>query len=80
MQFQSDILRRPIDRPRSVETTALGAAFLAGLSAGVWSQLRDVQSLRHTQRVFTPVMPPQTARSLLNGWHRAVERSRNWAE
>ncbi len=79
MQFQSDILRRPIDRPRSVETTALGAAFLAGLSAGVWTELSDVRTLRSTDRVFAPAMPPEQAESLLSGWHRAVDRSRGWA-
>ncbi len=79
MQFQSDILRRPIDRPCSVETTALGAAFLAGLSAGVWNELSDVQSLRHTQQVFKPQMPSERVETLLHGWHRAVDRSRAWA-
>ena len=79
MQFQSDILRRPIDRPRSVETTALGAAFLAGLSAGVWTELSDVRTLRSTERVFSPSMPPERAQELMRGWHRAVERSRAWA-
>ena len=79
MQFQSDILRRPIDRPRSVETTALGAAFLAGLSAGVWTELSDVRTLRSTERVFSPSMPPERAQELMHGWHRAVERSRAWA-
>ena len=79
MQFQSDILRRPIDRPRSVETTALGAAFLAGLSAGVWTALSDVQTLRSTDRVFSPSMPQEQVDALLSGWHRAVDRSRAWA-
>ena len=79
MQFQSDILRRPIDRPRSVETTALGAAFLAGLSAGVWTALSDVQTLRSTDRVFSPSMPQEQVEALLSGWHRAVDRSRAWA-
>ncbi len=79
MQFQADLLRRPIDRPQTVETTALGAAFLAGLSAGVWTQLKDVQSLRQTQRRFEPAMEEAQAEKRMAGWHRAVERARSWA-
>lgn len=79
MQFQADVLRRPIDRPKTVETTALGAAFLAGLAAGVWQDVPQVQSLRETGRIFQPVMPPEKAARLLEGWHKAVERARNWA-
>ncbi len=80
MQFQADVLQRPIDRPRSVETTALGAAFLAGLSAGVWTGLEDVQALRATDRQFTPAIDQARASMLMDGWHRAVERSKAWAE
>ncbi len=80
MQFQADILQRPIDRPSSVETTALGAAFLAGLSAGVWSSVEDIKALRHTQRQFEPAMAPEQAKKLLDGWHKAVERAANWAK
>ena len=78
MQFQADVLQRPIDRPRTVETTALGAAFLAGLSAGLWSGLEDVLSLRESQRRFEPAMEPERAAKLMAGWHRAVERARSW--
>ncbi|MCD8323219.1 MAG: glycerol kinase GlpK [Oscillospiraceae bacterium] len=80
MQFQADILQRPIDRPQTVETTALGAAFLAGLNAGVWTSLEDVRAMRHTQRRFEPSMNPDTAASLMKGWHKAVSRARDWAE
>ncbi len=80
MQFQADILQRPIDRPSSVETTALGAAFLAGLSAGVWSSVEDIKALRHTQRQFEPAMDGADAQKLLDGWHKAVERAANWAK
>ncbi len=79
MQFQADLLQRPIDRPETVETTALGAAFLAGLSAGVWTDMEDVRALRRTQRRFEPVMRPKTATRLMDGWHKAVERARDWA-
>ena len=80
MQFQADILQRPIDRPITVETTALGAAFLAGLSAGVWSDIAEIGALRRTQRVFEPRMDPAKAEELLRNWHRAVERACKWAE
>ena len=79
MQFQADVLQRPIDRPCSVETTAFGAAFLAGLSAGVWTSIGEVQSLRRTQRRFEPAMPPEKAAQLLSDWHKAIDRAKNWA-
>ena len=78
MQFQADILQRPIDRPRTVETTALGAAFLAGLSTGVWRDLGDISALRRTQRQFTPAMAPEEAQARLRRWHLAVERAAKW--
>ena len=80
MQFQADILQRPIDRPYTVETTAMGAAFLAGMAAGVWSDLADIQALRRTQRLFTPVMDPGEAEARLHQWHRAVERAAKWEQ
>ena len=80
MQFQADMLQRPIDRPASVETTALGAAFLAGLSAGLWTDLAQVQELRTTQKRFEPAMEPADAGRLMDGWHRAVERAKGWAK
>ena len=78
MQFQADVLQRPIDRPQTVETTALGAAFLAGLAAGVWTDMGQVQALRRTQRQFMPAMDPERAAKLMAGWHRAVERAKDW--
>lgn len=80
MQFQSDILNKPIDRPRLVETTALGAAFLAGLHLGVWTSTEDVCRLRTVDRIFTPVMDCDHAAALYKGWKKAVERSRSWSE
>ena len=80
MQFQADILRKPIDRPRMVETTAFGAAFLAGLNAGVWSGLEDVAKLRHADTVFTPQMDPALAEKYCKRWEKAVARARDWAE
>ena len=79
MQFQADILQRPIDRPYTVETTALGAAFLAGLSAGVWSDISEIGALRRTQRIFAPQMDPKEAEERMRNWHRAVERACKWS-
>ena len=78
MQFQADILQRPIDRPHTVETTALGAAFLAGLAAGVWTDIGQISALRRPQRVFEPSMDPAEAAQRMRQWHCAVERSAKW--
>ncbi len=78
MQFQADVLRIPIDRPKLVETTALGAAFLAGLHAGVWNDTNDILGLRTVERIFTPTMPEITAESYHKTWKRAVSRASEW--
>lgn len=78
MQFQSDILNKPIDRPRMVETTAFGAAFLAGLAVGVWNDISDITKLRKSQRVFTPKMPEDEVKKYLGEWRKAVERAGKW--
>jgi glycerol kinase len=75
MQFQADILGVPVDRPKIVETTALGAAFLAGLGVGLWSP-RDLEPLRVADRVFKPKMRPAERERLYRGWRTAVERVR----
>ncbi len=80
MQFQADILQKPIDRPQTVETTALGAAFLAGLAAGVFRGPEDIVALRRTQTRFEPSMDPARAEKLMKDWHRAVERAARWEE
>ena len=80
LQFQSDLLRKPIDRPQMVETTAFGAAFLAGLATGVWSSVDEIKKLRKSDRVFEPVMDESDAEKLHATWLRAVERSANWEE
>ncbi len=80
MQFQSDILRKPIDRPKMVETTAFGAAFLAGLAVGVWNDISDIALLRESDRVFTPQMDESEAAALHHKWLRAVERAAKWEE
>jgi glycerol kinase len=80
MQFQSDMIRKPIDRPKMVETTAFGAAFLAGLAGGVWSDISDITRIRQSDKVFTPQMDEALAKKYHNGWLRAAERSMNWIE
>ncbi len=79
MQIQADLLGVPVVRPRVTETTALGAAFLAGLATGFWRDEAEIASLWARERTFEPRMPRDLARSRLAGWRRAVERSRDWA-
>ena len=80
MQFQADILNRPVRRPVIRETTALGAAFLAGLAVGVWSDREAIKALWVCDQEFTPQMTDAQRQALLRDWHRAVGRSRGWAE
>ena len=80
MQFQADLLRCSIYRPRMVETTAAGAAYLAGLATGVWSGTDEILKNRALERVFAPEMPQDDARRLLDQWHKAVRRTLRWAE
>jgi glycerol kinase len=77
-QFQADLLGIPVRRPRQTETTALGAAFLAGLGAGIWSD-SDLEGLWKLDREFEPKMSRDEADSLQSRWREAVERSRDWA-
>ena len=78
-QFQADLLGIPVRRPRQTETTALGAAFLAGLGAGVWKD-SDLADLWKIDREFEPAMSRDEADSLQAEWRRAVERSRAWSK
>ena len=80
MQFQADILNRPVRRPTIRETTALGAAYLAGLAVGFWSGREEIRSLRQAGRLYSPDMGPGRRERLLRGWHKAVGRSLDWAE
>jgi glycerol kinase len=80
LQFQADQLQVPVARPAIQETTALGAAYLAGLAEGVWSSLQEVDSQWALEREFTPAMRPGAADAKYAGWKRAVERARDWAE
>ncbi len=79
MQVQADVLGRPVVRSAVTETTALGAAYLAGLGAGLWS-LDDISTRWRADRTFEPLLPEDERESLYGGWRRAVERARGWAE
>jgi glycerol kinase len=74
MQFQADLLGARINRPKMVETTALGAAFLAGLRVGLWKNAAQLQKLRKVDKVFKPRMKPAERKQLLSGWNDAVSR------
>ena len=78
MQFQADILRCPIDRPAMVETTALGAAFLAGLCTGVWGDIKEIANIRQSDHIFRPKMDPALAKAYCGGWKKAVDRAKCW--
>lgn len=80
MQFQADILNKQVLRPVIRETTALGAAYLAGLAAGVWSNLDEIRKLWHCDMVFSPEMEDEKRNKLLSGWEKAVGRSQGWIE
>jgi glycerol kinase len=79
LQLQADVLDVPVERPRVLETTALGAAYLAGLAVGFWPDLEAIAAHWSLDRRFEPAMPPERRERLLRGWRRAVERSRDWA-
>lgn len=76
LQFQSDILNCPLVRPEVVETTALGAAYLAGLTVGLWENEDEIKSTVREGREFTPDMPEEERRRLLSGWQRAIRQTR----
>ena len=79
MQFQADIMNRSVRRPAIRETTALGAAYLAGLAVGVWKDQEEIKGLWACDTMYHPQMEDATRQKLLAGWHKAVGRSQNWA-
>jgi glycerol kinase len=79
MQLQADLLGVPVVRPQVTETTALGAAYLAGLGVGFWKDTSEIAALWARERVFEPRMARTEAAERLGAWRRAVERSRDWA-
>jgi len=78
MQFQADILGVPVVRPKMLESTAQGAAFLAGLAIGFWRDAAEIDQIWSAQRVFEPLMPAPRRAELLSGWRRALERAKAW--
>ncbi len=80
MQFQADISRCPVVRPKVLETTALGAAYLAGLAVGYWKNIDELTEQWTVDKVFTATMKEEDARRQLTEWHKAVGRSQHWAE
>lgn len=80
MQFQADILGAKVVRPKVTETTALGAAYLAGIATGFWRGVDDVKKQWQTDRVFLPEMKEDDVKGLVKGWHRAVKAAKAWGE
>jgi glycerol kinase len=78
MQFQADVLGVPVVRPSMTETTALGAAYLAGLGSGLWKQTRTIAELQREERRFEPHMPRALVNELRERWNEAISRSRGW--
>jgi len=79
-QFQSDILGVTVSRPRNVETTAMGAAFLAGLAVGVWKDTDQIKAYWKEDRSFQLSQNQEKVEACLRGWQKAVERARGWAK
>lgn len=80
MQFQSDIINTEVVRPKNIETTALGAAYAAGLSAGFWDSLNELKEQSTVDKVWKPKMGEDERKQLYSDWNRAVERTYNWEE
>ncbi len=80
MQIQADMIRTNVNRPKMVETTAIGAAYLAGLAVGFWKDTAEIEKIREVDKVFEPIMDIEKREKRYRGWLRAVERSRDWVE
>lgn len=80
MQFQADVLQVNVVRPKVYETTALGAAYLAGLAIGYWENVQEIQQQWQVDAKFSPVMPIEKIQELQKGWHRAVKATIAWAD
>jgi len=79
MQFQADILGSEVERPEVIESTALGAAYLAGIQSGLWKK-EDILANRKVQKRFSPAMDEGTRSKLYKGWLKAVERTKGWVD
>jgi glycerol kinase len=80
MQFQCDILNTKVIRPKVTETTALGAAYLAGLAVGYWNTIEEIQRQWQVDKEFSPSMNEEKRNGLVNGWQRAVKAAVAWAD
>ncbi len=80
MQFQADIMGKPVVRPVCRETTSLGAAYLAGLAVRFWEDLEELRSMGKIEKTFLPAMSEETRSKLLKGWQKAVVRAQKWVE
>jgi len=80
LQFQADIFKFPVIRPNFLETTALGAAYLAGLAVGFWDSVDELKNQWSVDRLFEPSLDDANVNSLIGQWHKAVSRSKNWIE
>ena len=80
LQIQADMIRCNVNRPKTVETTALGAAYLAGLAVGVWKDKEEIEKNREVDRIFEPKMEIEKRNKLYDGWKKAVECSKGWAK
>ena len=80
MQMQSDIIDAPVKRPMCVETTAMGAAYLAGLAVGYWKNKEEVIKNWEIDRVFTPEISEEDRAKKIKGWNKAVKYSYGWAK
>jgi glycerol kinase len=78
MQFQADILNVAVERPKCLELTALGAAYLAGIAVGFWQNVNELESITKLDKRFEPNMTPTLRQELLDYWHEATSRSKNW--
>ena len=79
MQTQADMITVPVERPKCVETTAMGAAYLAGLAVGYWDSMDEIRKTRAVDRVFTPMLAEEMRQKKLRGWERAVKYAYGWA-
>lgn len=80
MQFQADMLGLPVDRPSMIETTAIGAAYMAGLATGVWNDTKEISGIRKQQRLFVPSIDDELRSQRYSKWLKAVELSRLWGQ
>ena len=80
MQFQSDLLQTKVVRPKITETTALGAAYLAGLAVNYWSNINEIRQQWQMDKTFSPQIEESETHSLIKGWHRAVNAAKAWAD